>query len=414
MPGGLWYNQVGRLDISESDYEKPGFVCRHEPGRLYRRWKRGGLNVDNRVFAAACAEYDQRRVEEAVGQMFAAFGGVEKFLQKGKKVLIKPNLLLAREPDGATTTHPAVVGAVAALFVRAGAAVTIADSPGGPYNALTMPRVYRLCGMEKAAKYAKARLNRDFSSQTVRFEGLQPREFELLTPVCRADVVINIGKMKTHMLTYFTGAVKNLFGTVPGLQKAAMHSRLPGQQAFCRMLVDLCRCVGPDFSIIDGVVGMDGRGPSGGRPRRAGVLLAAENPFAADLAAMYICGLQPERSPVHSFAAAQKLVCAEPERIEWLSEPFRPLDEPFLPASGRSRRSESVISRLPGRIRQPLRRVLVAAPHVTERCAGCGACAQACPAHAITVRGGRASVDGRRCIRCYCCHELCPVRAIRI
>ena len=370
--------------------------------------------MDNRVFAAACAEYEPEQVERAAARMLEAFGGVEKFLKKGKKVLIKANLLLAREPEEATTTHPVLVGAVAALFVRAGASVTIADSPGGPYNALTLPRVYRQCGMEAAARYAGARLNRDFSSQTVRFEGTQPREFELLTPVCQADVIINIGKMKTHMLTYFTGAVKNLFGTIPGLQKAAWHSRLPGQQAFCRMLIDLCRCVGPDLSIIDGVEGMDGRGPSGGRVRHAGVLLAAENPFAADLAAMYICGLQPERSPVHSFAAAQGLVPGEPDRLEWLGDPVEPLSEPFIPASGKSRRSESVISRLPGGLRQPLRRILVKAPSVTERCIGCGACARACPAHAIIVKNGRAAVDAKQCIRCYCCHELCPVRAVRI
>lgn len=370
--------------------------------------------MDKKVFAAACPDYRADEVRRAVARMFEAFGGVGYFLKKGKRVVIKPNLLLAREPEGATTTHPEVVEAVAELFVNAGATVTIADSPGGPYNLLTLPRVYRQCGMDDAARRAGARLNRDCSSQTVHFEGSQAREFEILTPVRQADVIINIGKMKTHMLTYFTGAVKNLYGTVPGLTKAAYHSRLPGQQAFCRMLVDLCRCVNPDFSIIDGVEGMDGRGPSGGRVRHAGVLFASENPFAADLAAMYVCGLQPERSPVHTFAVGQGLVPDAPHKLEWAGDPVQPLAEPFVPASGQSRRSESVINRLPAGVRQPLRRVLVAAPRVTERCVGCGACARACPAHAIIIRGGRASVRKKDCIRCYCCHELCAIRAIQI
>ena len=370
--------------------------------------------MENRVFAAACPESRPGDVKEAAARLLAAFGGAERFLQKGRRVLLKPNLLLAREPEGATTTHPEIVEAVAELFVEAGASVVIADSPGGPYNALTLSCVYRQCGMEEAARRAGARLNRDCSSRKVRFEGTKTREFDIITPVCQADVIINIGKMKTHMLTYFTGAVKNLYGTVPGLTKASYHSRMPGQQEFCRMLADLCRCVGPDLSIIDGIEGMDGRGPSGGRVRRAGVLLASENPFAADLAAMYLCGLRPERAPIHGFAAAQGWTPDDPAKLEWLGDPVAPLAEPFIPAAGKNRRCESVINRLPGPVRQPLRRVLVAAPQVTQRCIGCGKCARACPAHAIVIRGGRAEVRKRQCIRCYCCHELCPVRAVRI
>lgn len=370
--------------------------------------------VESRVFAAACPEYRPGEVREAVERIVAAFGGVERFLQKGRRVLIKPNLLLARRPEEATTTHPEVVEAVAALFVEAGASVTIADSPGGPYNALTLSGVYRRCGMEEAARRAGARLNRDCSSGKVRFDGMGSREFDVITPVLRADVMINIGKMKTHMLTYFTGAAKNLYGVVPGLTKAAYHSQMPGRQEFCRMIVDLCCCIAPDLSIIDGIEGMDSRGPSGGRARRAGVLIASENPFAADLAAMHICGLQPERSPVHCFAAAQGLTPDDARKLKWIGDAVRPLDEPFIPASGKSRRGESVVNRLPDRMRQPMRRLLLGAPRISQRCVGCSACARACPAHAIVVRGGRAAIEKKSCIRCYCCHELCPVRAVQV
>ena len=370
--------------------------------------------MDRQVFTAACADYTPDAVRRAAVRMLAAFGGAESFLKKGRRVVIKPNLLMARQPEGATTTHPEVVEAVAALFTEAGATVIIADSPGGPYNALTLQRVYRACGMEEAARRSGARLNKDCSSQKVEFDGMRKREFDILTPVLQADVLINIGKMKTHMLTYFTGAVKNCYGAVPGLTKAAYHSRLPGQQEFCRMLVDLCRCVAPDLSIIDGVEGMDGRGPSGGRVRRAGVLIASRNPFAADLAAMHICGLTPERSPVHTFASAQGLTPAHPDGLEMTGDCVPPLSEPFLPPAGKGSGRESVINRLPAKWRQPLRRAMIAAPRVTDRCIGCGSCARSCPRHAIVIRQGRAYVQGGDCIRCYCCHELCPVRAIQI
>ncbi len=363
------------------------------------------------VFVAACPDYDKARVEACVRQLFRQCGGVEPFLAKGRRVTIKPNLLMAREPQAATTTHPSLVEAVARLFVEAGASVTIADSPGGPYNEGAMARVYRLSGMEEAARAAGARLNRDYSSRKRRYKGEVQRQFDVIAPIAETDVVIDIAKMKTHSLTYFTGAVKNNYGVVPGLTKASYHQQNPGRTEFAKLLVDLCQCVAPDFSIIDGVEGMDGKGPSGGRVRRGGVLFASKNPFAADLAAMHHCGMDPERSPVHQYGARLGLVPGEYAGLEMLGDRVAPLAEPFVPAI-RLKRNYPFINYLPARLRPALQRLLLPYPQISPRCIGCGACARACPGKALEVVEGRARLARDKCIQCYCCHELCPVKAI--
>ena len=138
------------------------------------------MDRTNKVYLAACQDYDKERVESCIRRMFNAFGGVEALLQKGKRVTVKPNLLMAREPEAATTTHPAVVEAVVRLLVEHGASVTIADSPGGPYNDLLMRRVYESSGM---AQVAQATGDSQAVQQVQAYvEGLVPLEEEVTAP----------------------------------------------------------------------------------------------------------------------------------------------------------------------------------------------------------------------------------------
>ncbi len=369
--------------------------------------------MEKRVFAAVCRSYERDELSRAVDRIFEAWGGVQVVLKNGPKIVVKPNLLMAREPDLATTTHPVLVELVAEKLVKNGADVTIADSPGGPYNEIRMNRVYRACGMDDAAARSGAKLNHDWTHEVIEYPGFENRQFHIISPIAEADAVVDIAKMKTHLMTYFTGAVKNMFGSIAGLEKAAWHSRLPKKEDFCRMIVDLCQCVNPVFCIIDGINGMDGKGPSGGRVRSSNVLFASTNPFAADLAAMHYCGLDPELAPIHNHGAKLRLVPEKYEDLVMMGDELKPLDEPFVPPA-KGIKSDSFVNYLPRFMHRTARRLFVPFPQMSQRCIGCGECARACPRQAITVENGKARVDKTKCIQCYCCHELCPIKAVEL
>ena len=158
--------------------------------------------------------YEREAMLEAVRAHFDAFGGVGAFVRPGDRVLLKTNLLMARAPQAATTTHPSLVWAIAAAAREAGGLVCIADSPGGRYTKETLKKCYRISGLEQAAQSAGAWLNFDLGAQQVSFpEGKLCRSFHLISPWHEADVVFSACKLKTHAMTAYTGAASS-----PGLK----------------------------------------------------------------------------------------------------------------------------------------------------------------------------------------------------
>ncbi len=365
--------------------------------------------MDNCVYLASCANYEEENVCRAVHDTLEAFGGAAA-LAGGKQVLIKANLLMSSTPEKAVTTHPSVITAIAREFVAAGCTVEIADSCGGVYNKSVLEKLYAVCGMKRAAESSGAILNYDTTSFERELpDGVRIKRVQMISPVERADFIISAAKMKTHGFAYYTGAVKNMFGVIPGLNKAVMHSRFPEKRAFCEMLVDLCDGVKPDLSIIDGIVGMEGAGPSGGEPKHAGVIIGARNPYAADLAAMRIMGLDEKKSYVHVCARSRGFV----SDVEYIGESVEKFVTQFVPPY--KRESKTLLRILPGAARAYTERFFASYPLVnSNKCVGCGECARACPESTITIREKKADINYKKCIRCYCCHELCPARAIDI
>lgn len=365
--------------------------------------------MENRVFLAKCDEYETEKVRCAVHNSLEAFGGAKE-LAGGKRVLIKVNLLMTSAPEKAVTTHPAVVDAIAREFVDAGCTVEIADSCGGLYTEEILKRLYVVSGMKKVADDTGATLNYDLSS----FErslpnGVKLNKVKLISPVERAEFIISAAKLKTHGFTYYTGAVKNMFGTVPGLLKAAMHRNFPDKKAFCEAMVDLCEGVRPDLAIIDGIIGMEGAGPSGGTPKFAGAIITSKSPYAADLVGLQVMGLDPEKSYIHTTARSRGLVgdvVCEGTEISEVKTNFEP---------AYTREPRTVLAILPGALRTYVERIFAAYPNVINaKCVGCGECVRSCPESTITIEGGKAHIGYKKCIRCYCCQEMCPARAIKI
>lgn len=366
---------------------------------------------DRRVAVVRCASYEPDAIEPAFDQIFAAFPIAEAVA--GKSVLIKANLLAAHKPEKAATTHPALVAALAKRLFACGAAdVIIGDSPGGVFNQAAVDAIYRATGMKQAAEESGAKLNTDFGEANI--ESPDGRHaMKLAAYVRSADVVISFAKLKTHTYARMTGAVKNLYGAVAGLEKAKYHAKIPERTQFAKLLCDICDTVAPDFSLIDGVVGMEGKGPGTGDPKRANLLIAAQNPHCADLAAAKLIGMSASRVPT-----IQESICRgyAPDSVDGLEIIGLSLDEAavrFMPPPYMG--SADLLSLLPGRLRTPVTRFLEPYPFVDPaKCVGCGECARACPKHTITVENRKAFIHHGPCIKCYCCHEMCRLKAIEL
>lgn len=378
--------------------------------------------MDSRVFAVRCESYDA--AAEAVAELLEAMGGIGRFAAAGERIVLKPNLLRAASPHDAVTTHPAVVAAVGRAVVVGGAQAVLADSPGAGYRytEAALRRTYDRCGMTAAAQQAGFALNFDTSHEIVSHpEGRLIKRFEVITPVVRADGLINLCKLKTHEFTGMTGAVKNLFGVVPGLIKPGYHGKLADSGRFAAMTLDLAGLIAPRLSIMDAVVGMEGEGPGSGDPRAVGWLLGSESPLALDVIAGEIMGLPPADNPLLVEAQARGAQPWSPEQIDLVGATLEELRVPDfrLPAT----RLSGVGVQGAAWWQKPLAALLTSGfsvrPEViADECIACGACVRACPVHVIELVGGRGSghakIDRRGCIRCYCCHEMCPVDAIAL
>ncbi len=370
--------------------------------------------MTSQVAVISCGSYDEAAVDGAVGRGLSLLGGAARFVQPGDRIVLKPNLLVAASPDGCVTTHPSVFRAVARHLLSAGAVLTHGDSPafGSPGG------VARQAGIAAVAEELGVALA-DFSSgRDVSFpEGEMVKRWHIANSVLDADGLVSLPKLKAHRLTRITGAVKNVFGCVPGIRKGELHARMGDEDRFCRMLVDCCSLVRPRLHVMDGVMAMEGNGPRGGDPRKVGVLLVSEDPVALDAVACRLIGLDARlvRTVVHGEAVG--LGSADAECVGDPLEPLIVEDFVVNRVPGPTTGGRGLVSRL-------FRDWVTPRPTImAERCTACGTCVEMCPVDpkAVDWTGSDAAEEGRppvfdygECIRCYCCQETCPERAIEV
>lgn len=370
------------------------------------------------VAIVECSGYDPETVQDALNRLVGLLGGWENFVRSGENIVIKPNLLMKKSPDEAVTTHPSVIEAVGRSVIGAGGRAVIAESPGGPFNTRILQWVYKGCGLVGAAERSGAVLNFNTAETTVKVPaGGILAGVTVLEEIARADGVVSISKLKTHGLTRMTGAVKNLFGVIPGLKKAEYHFRMPGAEEFSAMLVDVARVVSPRLHIMDAVVGMEGEGPSGGEPVAIGLLLASACPFTLDLVAAALVGIKPEEVPTIAVSIERGYISGKISDVRLLGEPVSlPRLRFRLPPKARDFDLLKANSRgLPEWLTTSVNRRLRPYPGFSQEiCIGCGECSRICPAGAISMDKKIPSPDLDKCIRCFCCQELCPQKAVKI
>jgi len=352
-------------------------------------------------------DYSSKAMELAVKTHFEALG-VAADLKKDTKVLIKPNLVSPRKPDTATTTHPEFVFAVVKWLHAHGVRnITIADSPGGLYTPQTLKNTYTVCGYNGIGAFAA--LNYDTSWQTVHCdESFRNKTFNIITPILEADYIINMPKLKTHGMMTLSGAVKNMFGSVPGIQKPEMHYRWPEINDFADMLIELTMHLKPNITLVDAVESMEGNGPNSGSKKYAGVTFASRDPFTLDK-------VMADFMKLGSIPMLQ-----EYERMGLIKTPEYIGDAVEgtgfkLPDTASLDFTDKVPKFLRGPAKRFMEKALHPVPKVSRRkCIGCGKCAESCPPHIIIIKNRKAKFTSKGCISCFCCQEMCPVHAISV
>ena len=327
-------------------------------------------------------------------------GNLQKYIKTGERVLLKTNLLTPSTPERAVVTHPAVINAVAHAILKIGGIPYIGDSPSGPFTKRRLEKIYEKAGLIDLANKLGIELNYDTTSQKISIPyGKKLKKTVVCNFVLDAEKIIALPKIKTHSYMIMTLATKIMYGVIPGLTKARYHSMFIKKTTFADMLLDVLSIRTPDLILMDGILGMQGDGPSGGTPVNLEVLLASEHAVAMDLAVCTMLGIEPIGIPTLRQAKLRKL---------WPAEIAYPLLAPtdigytsfLLPSS-----ADHLIT---GR-KKPHR-----FPVPTANCTVCRQCEKICPKHAITMTSQRAEVDYNKCIRCYCCHETCPYDAIHL
>lgn len=366
----------------------------------------------SQVSVVKCNKYDKIMLKSSITKALDMIGGISSFMNKGNNVLLKVNLLSPKPPEAAVTTHPKFVEAVVELFKEAGAAkVMVGDSSGGAIagKAVTA-KAFKVSGIQDAAERAGAEVVNFDKTGVVGIKVTNDEIIYLAKPVVEADVVVSLPKLKTHSATLFTGAVKNMFGCIPGLKKAEYHRKYPNPNKFAHILTQIYSISRVRLSIMDGITAMEGNGPASGTPKDLGIILASRDGVALDSVASKIIGYDPIKIPYLTECDRRGLGIARLDKIQ-----IKGLALEAVKAKDFRLPSNAFLTRVPDFIGTGLLSILKAVPATNpEKCNGCQVCVENCPPQVIKMKGKIPDINYDECIECLCCHELCPQNAMEL
>lgn len=368
------------------------------------------------VSIVECQSYDQGQVDEALEQSLNLIGGLESIVKPNHKVLIKVNALNGSAPEVCANTHPSIVSAVVKAIKKLGAQPLVGDCPGDP-SAL-IEDTLQSNGIKQATEEAGGKLIDLYESGISEIPSPSGnktvKSHKIAKDVLEADVIINLPKLKTHNLTLFTGAIKNLFGCVPGFSKAKYHALAPHPTQFSKSLVDIFEIVKPKLNIMDAVFGMEGKGPSFGEKRLMGAILASVDAVALDAVASSSISYRPFEIETTRIAHERGLGQGNLDQIEIKGTELNKIKQDWKHPVDIHRLSR-YIPNFMLKLARPLADHLRIDPVIIqEACTQCLVCLENCPAHTIHQKNGKIVIDPSNCIMCFCCYELCPHKAIKL
>lgn len=369
-----------------------------------------------KVALLKCETYDVDLIESKIREGFELLGG-RKFLREliplNSTVLLKPNLLSVEHKESPVVTHYAVFEAVIRVIKEYSNNIVFGDSPGFGDGRKAAEK----CGLIDIAKKYDVQYVDFNEGISVKLEKpLLCKTWTVAKAPYEADVVITLPKLKTHAMAYFTGAIKNQFGCIPGTGKATWHTRMPKAENFCKMLLDLNSVVKTSFAIMDGIVAMEGNGPKSGNPYKLNTLIMGKSITAVDSTAVRLIGYDnPLDTPVLKEAYDCGYGAVLPDEIQVLGESVKELKAKNFQLC----RNGGDFHFINPTVTNFLRELIAPSPSlIPKKCISCGRCKEVCPespkAIKMTDKENQSypQWDMKKCIRCFCCQELCPVGAI--
>ncbi len=253
----------------------------------------------------------------------------ERVPLKGKRVVLKPNLVEYHR-DKVINTNPRVVAAVIELCKREGAAeIIVAEGPGHWRNVEYLVSASGLGDVLKEHQVAFVDINHDEPVKVPNLGRLTGLEYLFLSrTIANAEVLISLPKLKTHHWAGATLSLKNLFGTLPGIcygwPKNELHWR-----GIDNSIVDIALTRTPDLAIVDGIVAMEGDGPLNGTAKPFGALIMGHDLVAVDATCCRLMMLNPEKIAYLGLGNMKKLGRLDAEQIPQLGDSIASLAQPF-------------------------------------------------------------------------------------
>jgi len=363
--------------------------------------------MNNKLAIRKCKEYDLHEVFDIISEIYKNTDGPDV---KGKKVLVKPNILTDDDPVKCISTNPVVVEAMVRFLQSEGATVVIGDSPAVHTQRFRGEKsgIYKVCE-STGAKWV------DFMASPIE-KSLRKGKIRVAAITQQVDLIISLPKFKNHELVYFTGAIKNTLGLVPGFSKGKQHALHQDRSKFGEFLVDLNEAVTPDYFLMDAIMGMEGPGPGRGWPVEIGLLIGSTNPLALDITASRIAGYEPLIIPTSRAAFFRKkwlqseddIIYDGPEMDSIIKKGFTK-----IPISTTNNIALKFVMKRIKFLKKLERRPVF----IHENCTGCQKCVNICPVNAIAplpLNKKHIILTDKKCIRCFCCSEVCTDNAVQI
>ena len=363
------------------------------------------------VSLVKASDYKSKEIHTALKRCLDYLGGLRAFIKPRSKVFIKINHLSPTSlPEKAIVTHPLLAKEVILFLKELDCEITIGDDVQSKKQDSFLVSGYRQLCIEMGIRLVNLK---EKGFEAIKCEGRVLKKVFISPLVLESDFIINLPKLKTHSFTTFTGAVKNMFGTIPYGLRLEYHLQYHTPDRFSNMLVDIFSCVQPHLNIMDGIMAMEGEGPSAGKPRKVGVILASSDALALDTVATRITGFNPLDIYTNQAAHERGLGTGNIEEIDIIGETIQDVEvcdfEHSAIAVGLLQR------KIPQFLYAYLQSKLALIPEVSEtKCTVCMECVNICPRKVIKLVKGKPHINNSLCIHCMCCHELCGFQAINL